>query len=250
MRFFLFLICSFSLFSSVTIKDFNANYLDYSGEGDFSFFQLNDQKWDNEVFTLDYQDGELKILFDGQELSLENVPSSIKDISSISMKNLNVDTSIDNITSLSVKSFEGEGTESQIKLEDIVLNCSQDGQAFSFLEDVIRNCLTTGDVTETLISIDTAKGKSVFRDGFIQIRNGEILIVADASAGFIGRLKIKGFGTYDKSKKIITLKVKSAKLGIFSFVGKLLSQLKEAESDFLKVDKSKKEIYLDISTIL
>ncbi len=251
MKIFLFItVFSLYTFSGVVLENLNTQYLNFSGEGDFSFLQIDEGSWSNQGYLLTYQNNELKIIIENEEYSLENIPTSIKEISSVSIKDLNFNNTVNEKTSLSVVSFKGESTESNLELKNIVLNCFEDKNHINFLEDIIRNCLNKGDLTESLILIDSPKSKTLFEDGFIKIRDGEIRIETDAEAGFIGKLKIKGTGVYNESNKVLTLKVKSARVGIFSIVGRLLNEMKKLESDFLKVNKDKKEIYLDISTLL
>ncbi len=237
-------------FSGVVLKNLNLEYLDFSGEGDFSALHLQQQSWNNQNFLLAYQDEELSLIFDDQDLSLESIPSSIKEISSLSLKALEFNNTNEEKISLSFKSFLGNTKDSEVALSDIDLKCTADNKSSNFLEDVIRNCFHEGDLKESIISIKTPKSKSRFEDGYIKIRDGKIFIESDAIVGLSGKLRISGLGTYDESGKIVTIKVNSAKLGIFSFTSKLLSKLKERESEFLKVNTSKKEIYLDISTLL
>lgn len=233
--FLLFCILSMGAFAQVPqieIENFQANYVQPNGSGSANTFVYEGLDYGNS-FEVDLQAGELVLSTEQDEFRLSSLPSQVSDWKSLNIEKVDLKS---NSNFIELRSERIEYTDIEDKegyISKISIDC--ENQSKGILESVLDMCLNQkmtfyvpfiGGVSLNNINIWTDKNKLNF-----SLKNG---------------VWIKGYGTifYEEANKLIRVRIDKAKAGFLNVTGRVFSELKGLENDYVKVNRPWVEISL------
>lgn len=218
---------------SINVENFKANYTQPTGSGSADNFVYEGQSYGNE-FNLEIQAGELVLRSDtGEEFNLNSIPAQVSEWKKLMVEKVDLQTSMEKIFLRSQRIEYTDGEDKEGYISSIKVDCEtlQKGIMESALDMCLNNKMTfyvpfVGGLSLNNINIWTDNNKLNF-----SIKNG---------------VWIKGYGAifYEEANKKIRIRIDKAKTGFLNVTGKVFSELKALENDFVSVNRPWVEISL------
>ncbi|MFA5584511.1 MAG: hypothetical protein WDA09_09885 [Bacteriovoracaceae bacterium] len=219
--------------SSVKVQNFNFNYVDGSGVGTASAFEIitsQAQVFVNRVGTdLEFTSPLLE-----ESVTWKDAPSLILD-SKVTVNGFNLNVDKDLVATLANAQFD---SESKMSIQNASAQCAR-SQGIDVFEQLIAGCLQKG-------SVKFASFESRSLDSFISLLRDEVEtestqirslnltfdkknfnLTANAKFGINGTLRAKGNADVDYQNKKAVIRVTEVKFGILNITGKFFSEIEK-----------------------
>ena len=239
------IVCSFlALFSMtaahgslpfVKVENFSASYAAPEGSAGARTFIYEDKDFgNNPEFEVYQQAGEFVLNAAGEEFRINSLPSAVFDWQSLAVENVNLSAGpgVFSLESQRVEYTDHEGKAGALSgLEVKCESLSKSDMLDSFLELCLNQKL--------YFFLPSFQGAN-FNSVNVWAENNKL------NFSLKNGVWVKGEGAifYEAGQKTVRIRVDKAKAGFFNVTGKLFAELKEKESDFMKVNRPWIEIAL------
>lgn len=118
--------------------------------------------------------------------------------------------------------------------KNITTNCEPVSSSQQFLEAILANCFRKGVITAASVSF--ANGLA-FEGAQLKVDNNNFTLNLKLLTPISGKTKITGTTNYRADQRLLTVEVKSAKLGIINIRNRIFKELAKANSASIKVNE-------------
>ncbi len=219
---------------------FNYDVLSYKGQSlklSSSQSQIETSFYQG-IFTSRHQDIELNYRF-GEE-------SALAGIQNISTSELNLSYDKNQSLTFETSGIEIKHTGGTQYLPQVSLKCRNNQK--SIVSDIAFQCLSLAELKVPELQFDALSGKSMAKalsqnKALDKLENIKLYIFDHSfqmqfKAKFVFNWTVKSEGTidFDEEKKLVSIYLRKAKVGIISLKGKILDEIRDANLESVRVD--------------
>jgi len=217
---------------SIEISNFNAQYSAPSGVASSEKFFYNSEDYGNNM-SVELQAGELILTGDHHDITLSNLPEQVKNWKNLTVQRVDLTTNQRSIELLSERIDYTNGEDEQGYITGVDLKCNTISK--SLVNSIADMCLNQ----KMSLYIPYIKGVSINNINFWATNNKMNFSIKN-------KVWIKGYGAifFDETKQMVRIRIDKAKTGFINVTGKVFSELKGMENDFIKVNRPWVEITL------
>tara|TARA_B100001971_G_C18268046_1_gene596600 strand:- start:33062 stop:33775 length:714 start_codon:yes stop_codon:yes gene_type:complete len=223
---------AFAQIPNVKIENFKADYTSPSGQGSADTFLYDNEDY-GKNFSVELQSGSLILNTENGDFSLDSLPAQVSEWKNLKVEKVDLNASDKSISLRSERIEYTNGEDKDGYISGISLDCELNQK--TMLDSALDMCLNkkmtfylpfVGGMSINNINIWTDNNKLNF-----SLKNG---------------VWIKGYGGifYDEDQRKIRIRIDKAKTGFINVTGKVFSELKAMENEFVSVNRPWVEISL------
>ena len=244
---------------TVTVKDFNFNYKNPQGSGSASSFTRSSVLNKEAVqVSVDKVGDVFKLGVTGAEthdFEFKGAPSFMTEAETMNVTGFNL--SLTDRLVLSMTQGRFNSAKDELKLDGVNLDCARDGKSEEAMDQLINGCIQKMTLKSSKFSssseenmmgifaqsiskaVDERLGIDAVGVNSLDLRTtaGNYDLSADVKAQISGKVRSKGFMSYEEKSGKLSIKINEVKFGILNITGKVFDELKKQEGEKLKVQR-------------
>lgn len=242
----------------VEIKDFSFKYDDPKGSGEASHFSRNQKNMVGAVrVEMEKIDKDFAFKVSGsenQDVVLKQAPDFLVKARTMNVQDLNFSYQDELRFNLGEGEFLSE--DDALMVRNFSLNCDKEAAFPEVIDQVIAGCIRKLNLNSSSFSselVEESLVKAVTSSVMIAVSGqngvqslgvkslnltvnaGKFELAADVKAQISGKVKGRGFISYDQNTGRIAVKITEVKFGILNVTGKVFDELKKQKNDKLVV---------------
>ncbi|HXH30859.1 MAG TPA: hypothetical protein VNJ01_08605 [Bacteriovoracaceae bacterium] len=247
--------------SRIEVKSFNFDYNDPKGEGKAAVFTRSEKSTTaGATVSVDRVGENFRLVVAGarpETFELINAPKFMTEASTMSVRSFN--GLLDQTVKLSLQNGTFKSAKNSLLIEGLSLDCNKASVAPVLMDQLISGCIQRmslqtskflsesreDGVSELIIksivsAVDFGKGidgQTDVKGVDLRVDAGKFTAVATVKMQINGKIKSKGFVSYDQARGRLSVRVDEVKFGILGITGKVFDELKKHESEKIKVNK-------------
>jgi hypothetical protein len=233
-----------------SIKNLTSNYVSPRGNGNAQYINLSEfGEYTDAALEVENYNGLLMFMLDDKNFEIDISMLGVTDADKIDLKAMSFNHN-ENEIKLSASSLKANDPDFNASISSPSINCRKSAEYDDVKDQILSACLTTGYLSLGRINFQNNKSHfynlvdegtlgSSFKLDYLKLninRNsfkGEFK--GDVSKGI--KVKMEGNTWYNPESNVVKIKIDKAKAGFINIKNTIFKELKNNESDKLRVDK-------------